>query len=420
MRKGILAALAALFASAGTTGAQPAASPVEVEQEVTDGSALLEPATVGGCECEAPLPCLWGRADYLLWWTKGTPVPVPLATSAPATSPAAIPSLIGNPDTSLVLGQHNIDMQPQSGGRFGLGGWLDADRTIGLEATYFFLAQSSATQSAASSGAPGSPFLSVPFATGAALPPTEAVYALTAPGFFNGGAVQTNALTLMGVEANGIWNAHRTDRWCVDLIGGFRYLNLYETLAFSTTFLNGPLSGPLAGGFANTQDRFSTNNNFYGGQLGAHLQRNLGRFFVDTAVKLALGSMHESVDTQGTTFSNMSAVALRPAPITAVGGIFTQPTNIGRVSRDSFAVVPEADFNLGYRLTPWASIYVGYSFLYASDVVRPGNQIDRVINFTQSPVFFGGALVGPARPTPLLNTSDFWAQGLNVGIAFNF
>ena len=64
--------------------------------------------------------------------------------------------------------------------------------------------------------------------------------------------------------------------------------------------------------------------------------------------------------------------------------------------------------------------FVGYDFMYWSQVVRPGNQVDRNINLSQSAVFGSGALTGPAYPMPLFNRSDFWAQGLNAGLEFRF
>jgi hypothetical protein len=89
--------------------------------------------------------------------------------------------------------------------------------------------------------------------------------------------------------------------------------------------------------------------------------------------------------------------------------------------------VPEAGLKVGYRLTPWASVFVGYTFLYASAVVRPGAQIDRNINTTQGMAFQAPqtpaptlALEGPARPAVRVRESDFWAQGLNIGVSLSY
>jgi hypothetical protein len=79
--------------------------------------------------------------------------------------------------------------------------------------------------------------------------------------------------------------------------------------------------------------------------------------------------------------------------------------------------------NLGYRLTSQAMVYVGYSFLYASNVARPGEQINRNINPTQT-VAYGNdpraMLVGAAQPTFNFKTTDFWVQTLSIGLAYRF
>jgi hypothetical protein len=53
---------------------------------------------------------------------------------------------------------------------------------------------------------------------------------------------------------------------------------------------------------------------------------------------------------------------------------------------------------------------------------QPGDQIDRGINPTQNPSFNGviSQLIGPARPASSFHESDFWAQGLNLGVVIRF
>jgi hypothetical protein len=60
--------------------------------------------------------------------------------------------------------------------------------------------------------------------------------------------------------------------------------------------------------------------------------------------------------------------------------------------------------------------------MYWSQVVRPGSQIDRNINLSQSVILgnTNGILTGPASPMPLFNRTDFWAQGLSVGFELRF
>jgi hypothetical protein len=105
------------------------------------------------------------------------------------------------------------------------------------------------------------------------------------------------------------------------------------------------------------------------------------------------------------------------------GGYFALPSNIGEHTRTVFGVVPEIGLDVGYQITPWVSVFLGYSFLYASDVVRPGNQINRTINTTQNVAWVGEPILqpeGPAEASFKFESSDFWAHGLNVVLGFRF
>jgi hypothetical protein len=105
-----------------------------------------------------------------------------------------------------------------------------------------------------------------------------------------------------------------------------------------------------------------------------------------------------------------------------VGGVYALPSNIGRYFRDDLAVIPEIGINLRVCLSDHLQARVGYTFLYASSVARPGNQIDRVINPNQvptDPASFGTP-GGPARPAFSFRDSDFWAQGVSFGLELRY
>jgi hypothetical protein len=77
--------------------------------------------------------------------------------------------------------------------------------------------------------------------------------------------------------------------------------------------------------------------------------------------------------------------------------------------------------NLGAQITPRLRARVGYTFLYWSEVSRPGNQIDRALNPTQIPGPTGSpALVGAPRPAPLNSSTSYRAQGLNFGLELRY
>src|SRR6185436_10139563 len=103
------------------------------------------------------------------------------------------------------------------------------------------------------------------------------------------------------------------------------------------------------------------------------------------------------------------------------GGVFALSSNIERVHRNIFTVVPEAGFNVGYQFTPHIGVQFGYTFLYWSNVVRPGSQVDRTVNPTLVPTDMSyGNFTGPARPGLAPQSTDYWTQGLNVGLTLKF
>jgi hypothetical protein len=356
---------------------------------------------------------LWGNAEYLLWWSKASPVPVPIATLGSITPNLA--PVLGVPGNSVVLGGHDLDLGTRSGGRFSLGGWLNERHTIGIDAGYLFLGSSGATQTVASSGSADSPFLAIPFidrVTG-----NEASTRLALPGSFAGFGALSATNSFQGGELNGLWNIIRRDDRSLSVIVGFRYLNLQDQLTFTT---NSPSVVGPADVFT-TFDRFATFNDFYGGQIGARWERQFGKLSWNATVKVAFGSTQQTIATTGqlvtNDFNNFGPVQTFP------GGYFTQPTNIGRQTDDAFSVLTDIGLNLGYQVTQRLRVYAGYSLLTISNVVQPGDQIDRRINPSQAPAITGvvpPALVGPAAPLPQFNTSTFWAHGVNFGVQLQY
>jgi hypothetical protein len=110
---------------------------------------------------------------------------------------------------------------------------------------------------------------------------------------------------------------------------------------------------------------------------------------------------------------------------TAVGGVLALPNaNIGQYSRDVFSVVPEIGVTLGYQVTSRWRATLGYNFLYWSNLIRPGDQIDTTIDVTRVPRFLppnsNVQPVFPPRPTVLFASTDFWAQGISFGAEYRW
>ena len=203
----------------------------------------------------------------------------------------------------------------------------------------------------------------------------------------------------------------------IDWLCGFRYINFKETFDSlqNTTFSPALIFNP--GEVLRVADSISVRDQFFGPQTGFDAVFYQGQFALELKGKIALGLTDEVVNMGG----NTSMVTQTLASPLAQGGLYVLSTNAGRRTGVDFAVVPELGINLAYRPQDCVAIYVGYNFLYWSSVVRSTDQIDRQINPNLVPALGGGpGGVGPARPAPLFNTTDFWAQGLAVGLEFTW
>ena len=369
--------------------------------------------SVGGCG-PGSSPLFWLRAEYLLWWIKNGNSP-PLIT----TSPPSSLGVIGAPGTQVLFG-NSLNTGEISGGRFTAGVWLDSCESCGLEGTFFFLGKRSARFDAASNG---NPLLARPFfnaAPGVNAEDAELIANPAVPGLpgllpLTGRVNALVATELWGAEANLLKNCCKGCWGRFDVLTGFRFLRLRETLNIDEN-LTVPLTSPVVPGemiFVN--DRFRTRSEFYGGQIGFRAEKQWRHWQVDVLAKFALGDTHERASISGAT-----AITPLGGPTQSfANGLLAQPTNIGTYNRDRIAVVPEVGINVGYQFNEHWRLFAGYNFLYWSEVARPGNQVDRVVNGNQIAPGMS-PLVGPARPAFAFQGTDFWAHGVNLGLEFRY
>jgi hypothetical protein len=364
----------------------------------TTCSVLSEDCTCG--------PRFWVSGEYLLWWLKDAPLTVPLVTTGDPTDPVA-PGALGRPGTTTLFGPGTYNYPPFSGGRLTAGAWLDSGRRFGLEGSAFLLEQRSAGFNLAGDSLGNPPIYMPVFRADLGM---EGAFTISDPAAVLTGSVATASSTqLWGAEANGLVNLTRRNGLSIDMLAGFRYLDLRESLTIDVNAFD-----PVNVINDVIHDQFLTHNQFYGGQLGAKVGLVFNRATVDLAAKVALGTNHQVVDTNGST-TEFGVGSANPG--TFPGGVFTQPTNIGRQTRDEFSVIPEVQVKVGYRISAGLSAFVGYEFLYWNQVVRPGDEIDRNVNPTQT---LGGTLAGPAVPAPQFNRTDFWAHGLSFGLELRY
>ncbi len=355
-------------------------------------------------------PCsgrgFWGRAEYLYWWVRGSNTP-PLLTTSPDNTPQANAGIL--PDATVLFGDQRLNRTGRSGGRFTLGyGWDSCCASMGLEGSFLFLGN--VTQNfVASSG--GSPILARPFFN--VQSGQQDADLLAFPNVVVGSFNAASTSRLLGFEVN-LRRSIYNDCWRhVDVLAGYRFLQLNEGLQITTNTTSTDPDSPIEVGTAFAiRDSFNTRNSFNGGQLGLNWQYTDCRWTLDLLAKLALGGVSQQVSINGGT------VVTPPggAPISGTGGILALNTNTGTYNRNRFAVLPEFGANLKYQLTPCWRVNLGYTLLVLTNVARPGDQIDLQVDPNQFPPPIGTGTF----PKFAFHDSDVWIQGINVGLECNF
>jgi Putative beta barrel porin-7 (BBP7) len=453
MRKGLLGSVLVLATSAGLAlGQMPRSALADASAPLGDmiqaqaqmpvngtGQPLTGPAQYltdprygsgdsdGGCYIER----VWLFGQYLLWAYKPGPNPVPLITAGPITAGNITP---GNPGVLTIFGANNIDFGGVSGARFGFGFWFPGSDTIGFEASGLVLGKQVVTNRIATTGTLGMPGIGRPFLA----EPGDVVstFIVAGPNAVagvagdTGFAVGTATSQLWTAEFNFIGNLYRDDTFTWNVMLGFRHVDLAESIQVVSSTTQGPAGSPphffesavpvAAGTVITINDRFSTTNRFYGGNIGTEVDIHWRRIILNIANNVAIGSMDSSVNIIGVTTATTAAGAnLAGSP--ANGGLLAGITNIGRRTQANFSIVEQPTISLGYQITRGIAFTVGYDFLYTYNVARPGLQIDPGVNpnlTPSSPTF--GVAGGPARPAPLYVLTDYYAQGVNFALTFRY
>lgn len=349
---------------------------------------------------------LYFNADWLLWDTKGMDTPE-LVTSSTAGTARDIAAVRGEPGSSTLFGGNELNGDTVSGLRVGGGMWITPQQNFAIEAEYFRLAEQDDRFTGNSDGSfiIGRPFFDI-------VAGQETAQLISYPNLVRGDINVDTSTKFRSFLING--RASLCPQGCnqcgyqdhIDWIIGYRRMKLDDTIQIdeSLTSLLQNAPGTIA-----VTDRFDTENEFNGLQLGVVHRANFQRAWLESMLRVALGQNQQTVRINGT--NTITEAGLTD---TLQGGLLAQRTNIGQHSRDQFTMIPEVGVKLGIRVTKALSASVGYSVIYFPNVVRAGDQIDTDLNPNLVPpevVPFSGAL----RPRFTFNESDYWAHGLSVG-----
>ena len=317
--------------------------------------------TCWDCCCDTSL---WLRADYLAWWTNGTELP-PLVTMADTGTALADAGQLDQSSTTILYGGNTVNDDVRNGWRLSGGYWV-ADCLFAIGGDYFSLGSNSTGYSA--TGTAGDPILARPFyntQTG-----EEDAELVSFPGVIDG-TVSVNHQDQFQSAGGWVLAPLCCCDWCdccvpggytVNFIGGYRHYRLEDSLTIREDLTTTDGSNTTF----DLYDRFSTDNEFHGGELGFEAEVFRGKWSLSLLTKVALGNNHQVMVIDGQTITTVGTAN----PVTSAGGLLATQTNIGRYEKDRFTAIPQIGLELGYCLTDSVRLYTGYNLIYWPSVVR--------------------------------------------------
>ena len=343
----------------------------------------------------------WGAIDYLMGWSKGRSMPAAVTTSNPADE-----GILGTASTRILMGNERVGLNAGSGGKMDFGAWLGGQTQVGLGMRFYGFSADAGDYQVTSDS---SQLLALPFYN-TRVNAEDARLIATSDGVGAGTINIDHDTTVMQAETYLRVPMSEGKGWRFDMVGGYHYSRVADQLTLDA--FSEDLDGGFLQGIGNTRrvtDVFDATNDFHGGSLGLLGQIHHDRMVFSMLGKISGGNMHQKVRITG-----------RQENTTPVGGndvfnsgTFALNTNTGRYERDVTAVIPEAQFTFTFLWQENVSLNLGYAFSYWSDVVTAVDSIDRNVNPTQ---FQDNPLFGSADPQFTLKDTDFWVQGLVIGV----
>jgi hypothetical protein len=185
----------------------------------------------------------------------------------------------------------------------------------------------------------------------------------------------------------------------LDLIGGYQFVRMDDSVTIRADAID-LTTAPDAR--VQTQDIFSTRNQFHGASIGAVADWRLNALSFELLGKIAMGGMRERFINRGRAITT----PVGGTPTTTGVGLLVRDSNNDPMTRDRFAVVPELNANMIIHLNPAWRLTAGYSILYLSEAALAGDQIDRRI--------------GGVFPLPPGRETTYLVQGMNLGLDYRW
>jgi hypothetical protein len=370
-----------------------------------------EPRIMIGDNASPNVPRMWFNWGVGMQWVTPSPYPAPLVT----TSLPADQGIIGNPSTTVLLGQTTVDYGRLGYLYFSSGAWFNPERTVGTEGFSTWSEQRSRNAIFASDAA-GTPGYYRPVID--PVTQTETSMVIADPGNVAGTFIFESRIRVNNSDANLLFNIARNETRSITAMVGYRLAYMREEMRLlqsSTALFDGALqflgNPVLAGDTLTIRDRIETVNRIYAGQVGLRVERYAGRFYVAGTGKLGIGWSNQRIFGDGRT-------TLEPDVLTVPGGGIVQRSFPYRNQVEDFIFIPEVGATVRVRLLRRLHASASYNFTWFSSVSRPGSYVDRVVQMSQVPSSTAYNGVVGTRPQFVESDHDMYLHGFHAGLTW--
>jgi hypothetical protein len=341
---------------------------------------------------------LWVDLDFLLWWRDQRNFPA-LLTTQPAN---------GVPPGATVLFGGGVDESARPGGRVELGLWLDPCQRTAVGVRYLAVGDATTTLAYTSNDID---FLARPFLDVSTNPGTPTAFpvinAFAEPATTGRLGLQTESEFQAG-DVFFSWTLRRSPCASFSFLAGYQVAQIDESLLIESFTTDVPPQS------IEVSDLFAAQNEFHGGMFGLRGEYRSGHFGVELLGRFGFGNMRQSLLIAGSTISTDAngGTSVRDS------GLLAQSlTNGGLHEQDKFSYMNEAGAKLSFYPLECLKLSVGYSLMYWSSVVRPGQEIDTAIDgrlLTALPP------ADATRPAFEFHPTDYLVHGLTFGGELRF
>ncbi len=360
-----------------------------------------------GC---GPLLALWYRlsvrTELPLYWRRAHGPPA-LVTTSPDGTGADVAGELGQPTTSVLLGDGPLSDTTQLGFRITVGTWFGPDQCYGGIVRYWNAGDRTEAYAFDSTT---NPILARPFLNTTVLnSPTPDAQLIAFPGDSTGNILVTATSQVDGVDLMVRRLLYRDQYTRLDWLTGYQYVAIDEGLQISSHTLV-TNNQQLQGATIDVTDQFNTENRFHGGMYGLLNTRRIGRLKVETMFRMGLGNLTRKVRIQGST-----TTASGGSSTTEPQGLLARATNSQPFEDDTFVIVPEVGINLAWRLRPGLDFTVAYNYMLIPKIAQASRQLDKDLAVNLS-----DPLVGSLDPQLDFEEREYWLNSLGLGLQMRY